>query len=142
MTNKRKSSFALKSDIYPPSILLVGRSSKTAPSLRRSLKKGGCQVQQADSLSDGALLARRNYFDLLVYNVATDEAVEEFSSLLGANPELASIPIVVMTRNQEPSALDNISSSSPVYYLPTDGSSSERLLNLVESVHYLSSRYA
>ncbi|HMQ52424.1 MAG TPA: hypothetical protein PKD98_10050 [Anaerolineae bacterium] len=120
----------------------MGRNTKTAPGLRRSLKKGGCQVQQADSLSDGALLARRNYFDLLVYNLATDEAVEEFSALLGSSPELANIPIVLMTRNQESSALDTFNSPTPVYYLPTDGSSTERLLNLVGSVRYLSSRYA
>jgi CheY-like chemotaxis protein len=130
---------------YPPSILIVGDNPSSTLRLKQWLEDRGCQVYRTDIGSDSLVIAWREYFEIIVLILERpDEGGLEIHNKLKADPALAYIPLVVLTCNSRATEVANRSKMDNVYYL----SSSEkgihigaRLLQIIESVHYMIYRY-
>lgn len=129
--------------IYPPSILLIGDDPSRALKLKRKLERHGLRVYQANVSSDELAKARQKYFELIVFNIKRLDAKScEVCRKIKADPELAEIPMVILTTlnlSQEILKLLNVGTS--VSYLSGDNSAEEKLIRIIEQRHYMTSRY-
>lgn len=133
---------------YPPSILIVGDSCRPTLILKQRLENNGCRVCQTDTRSDSLATARQHYFDLIVLNLEEpDEDDLEVCQKLIADPELAPIPMVVLTTHGCPLQATKGLKMGNVYYLARtrpdagDTCAEAALLQIIQHIHYLTYRY-
>lgn len=131
---------------YPPSVLMIGNSSSTLQ-LKQRLENNGCQVCRMDFNSGNLDIARRQYFDVIVFNLEQPddgrlETYQEFKT----DPELAHTPVIVLMPDR--SVADAISGlkSGKVYCLPCLDTGSDvcvevQVLQIIEYIHYMTCRY-
>ena len=129
--------------IYPPSILLIGDDASRALKLKRKLEHHGLRVYQTDVSADELAPARQKYFELIVFDIKQLDANNcEVCRKIKADPELADIPMVILTtRNLTQETLKPLNVGTPVSYLSRDDSAEERLIRIVEHRHYMTYRY-
>ena len=132
-----------ESRTYPPSILIIGSNSPQTLKLAQQLKNNGCRVRRIDSSCDDLAAVRQQYFDLIVLDLELIERPDsEMYQKLKTDPELASIPLIIlMTRAQLEAALTELEISPLVYYLAKDALTESRLLQLIGQIHYMIYRY-
>jgi len=133
---------------YPPSILMVGDNNLPTLKLKRWLEHNGCRVCQADPRSTGSATSPQPYFDFVVLNLegtAGDEV--EVCRKLAADPELAHLPVVVLTPPGCPLKAIPGLKMDQIYCLartrPGGGTicAETMLLQLIQQTHYLIDRY-
>lgn len=127
----------------PPSILFVTARSDRASRLKQRLEDNGCDVQRIGACLNSLAAACRESFDLMVIDL---EHVAlsgiKICNELRTNPELTGIPVVLLApHNKAKEAICELKIGSPVYSLPKDDYSEILLFQIIEQVHYMTSRY-
>jgi CheY-like chemotaxis protein len=127
---------------YPPSVLIVGDSTRHGLKLKRGLENKGCRAYWSDTSPDSLRKARQEYFELIVLdNERSDVDVFEVCQKLKTDPELADIPVVMLSPRKYAEDAVNKSSVGLVYFLANDISAEARLWQIIEQVHYMNYRY-
>ncbi len=133
---------------YPPFVLVVSDSSARAIEVKGSLENNGCQVDWADLTSGGLAIACSKYFDLIVLKLEQPGAnYFEAYEKLRAYPQLIGLPVAILMTHDDAGESRNGPKRGNVYYLsssngsPGDTSAEEKLLRIIEQVHYLNYRY-
>jgi CheY-like chemotaxis protein len=131
-----------RSTRYPPAILVVAERNIQLFKLKQALVNNGCLVYWTEASAEGLGRAKQKYFDLIVLDLdpSTESGLTNYESLK-RYPELTSLPIVILTPTQRFSRKLSVFEGGPVHFLVKDATVGVRLLQLVEEVHYLRSRY-
>lgn len=128
---------------YPPSVLIVQGCARHAKKLKEKLEAQGCTVYQTDISPDGLAQARQKYFELIVFDVnRLDVDGLATCKLLRTDPELASVPLVILTPyDPARQAISKLQADTPVCCLARDASAEGALLQIIEQTHYMTNRY-
>jgi DNA-binding NtrC family response regulator len=127
---------------YPPSVLVIGDTPGQLSALKRQLQQQGCQVYCLYPWGDTTVnLPRQADFDLVVVDLEQPRlADQKLTSKLQGDPELASVPLVIIGP-QGWGQLGPERSGRPIYDLRRQAEHQETLLQIIEQVHYLRYRY-
>lgn len=128
----------------PLSILILGENNGEVSNLKQGLEDNGCQACWAEASAKALAAAAENYFDLIVWNMEEPKTIgsELSSRLKNHHPELASVPMVILTtREQINEVINKLEFPPPISYLAKDAYSETRLLQIIQEVHYLTDRY-
>ena len=127
---------------YPPSILLIATRTSQTLKIKQALETKECQVCWTEASSEGLGRASQKYFDLIV--LVIDQSAENDLAVyqkLKRYPELADIPIMILTTRDTPGKSVNEFKKGPVYFLTKDPWAGEMLWQMIEQVQYLTYRY-
>lgn len=103
------------------SILIVEDSPPQALKIKLSLEHHGCRVDWADTGLEGLALAQQKQFDLIVLDVELpDTDGFQVCRNLKANPNLADIPVIMMTTRDHATDVLNGLENGAVDYIPKD----------------------
>jgi CheY-like chemotaxis protein len=112
--------------------------------LKQKLENNNYQITWTNLCDDGLNLARWVDFDLILFHLnqtATAPFLELCQRLLN-RPQLSKIPLVIIAGQPEMSTpLMTANRSAPVYYLPNNAVAENKLLRIIDQVHYISYRY-
>jgi len=119
----------------PFSVLIVEDSPPQALKLKLSLEYHGCQVDWADTGLGGLTLAQQKPFDLIVLDVELpDTNGFQVCQKLKANPNLADIPVIIMTTRDQADDVLNGLENGAVDYIPKDGFAEVVLLETIKQM--------
>ena len=136
---------------YPPSILMVADISTHLMGLMQRFENKNCQVYWLDPTLDSFFEAGQcpRCFDLIVLDLTgTDKECLAVYKKLGAYPELAGTPVIILTAEGEAHAtLDGADKSLNYYLFETPQPISEdkieaELWQVIEQIRYLAARYS
>ncbi|MBI1880684.1 MAG: response regulator [Chloroflexi bacterium] len=117
------------------SVLIVEDSSLQALKLKVGLEHHGCRVDWADTGLGGLALAQQKYFDLIVLDIELpDTDGFQVCQKLKANPELADIPVVMMTTRDYAEDVMNGLEVGAVDYIPKDAFAEAVLLETIRQM--------
>jgi DNA-binding response OmpR family regulator len=104
-----------------PSILLVEDSPAQAVRFITSLEQNGCRVTWTENGQDGLEMARQNDFDLIILDIELPDINGfEVCRELKADPDVADIPVVMLTtRDRAEDAMIGLDKGA-VDYIPKD----------------------
>jgi DNA-binding response OmpR family regulator len=104
-----------------PSILLVEDSPAQAVRFITSLEQNGCRVTWTENGQDGLETARQNDFDLIILDIELPDINGfEVCRELKADPDVADIPVVMLTtRDRAEDAMIGLDKGA-VDYIPKD----------------------
>lgn len=106
---------------YQPSVLIVEDSPPQALKTKLALESNGCQVDWADTGYGGLDLAQQKRFDLIVLDIELPDINGfEICRNLKANPNLADIPVVMLTTLDQADNVMNGLEVGAVDYIPKD----------------------
>lgn len=120
---------------HKPSILVVEDSPPQALKVKLILENNGCRVNWADTGWAGVTLAKNNHFDLIVLDVELPD-IDGFTVCkeIKAEPELADVPVVMMTtRDQANDVLMGLENGA-VDYIPKDAFAEMVLLETIKQM--------
>jgi two-component system chemotaxis sensor kinase CheA len=117
------------------SVLIVEDSPPQALKLKLSLEYHGCWVEWADTGLAGLALAQQKRFDLIVLDVELpDTDGFQVCQKLKTNPNLADIPVVMMTTRDHAEDVLNGLENGAVDYIPKDGFAEVVLLETIKQM--------
>jgi DNA-binding response OmpR family regulator len=104
-----------------PSVLIVEDSKPQALRTKLTLENNGCQVYWADTGLEGLNIAQQEAFDLIILDIELpDISGFDICRKLKANPQLADIPVIMMTTlDQAEHALNGLEAGA-IDYIPKD----------------------
>lgn len=117
------------------SILLVEDSAPQALKLKLGLENNGCQVDWANTGLAGLNLAQQKSFDLIVLDIELPDINGfEVCRRLKGDPELAQIPVVMLTTlDQAENVLDGLEAGA-IDYIPKDAFAEAVLLETIKQM--------
>ena len=120
---------------YQPSVLIVEDSPPQALKTKLTLENSGCEVQWADTGLGGLELANQKSFDLIVLDIELPDINGfEVCKRLKADPELADIPVIMMTTlDQAENALSGLEAGA-IDYIPKDAFADAILVETVRQM--------
>ncbi len=118
-----------------PRILIVEDSPPQALKLKLSLESAGCHVHWAETGLDGLAAAQKTPFDLIVLDIELPD-INGFQVCyeLKANPDLADIPVIMMTSRDHAEDVLNGLELGAVDYIPKDAFAETVLLATIEQM--------
>ncbi len=118
-----------------PSILIVEDSPPQALKLKLALENNGCRVEWADTGLDGLHIAQQQYFDLIVLDIELPDITGfDVCQKLKADPELADIPVVMLTTRDYAEDVANGLEVGAVDYIPKDAFAEIVLLETIKQM--------
>ena len=124
-----------------PSVLLVEDSPAQALKTKVTLENNGCQVHWAKTGLDGLTMALQNTFDLIVLDIELPDITGfEVCKKLKANPELANVPVIMLTSlDQAENALDGLEAGA-IDYIPKDAFADVVLVETIKQMNVMNSK--
>lgn len=123
-------------DGHPASILIVEDSPPQALKLKLTLENTGCNVHWAETGLGGLDMAQQNHFDLIVLDIELPDINGfEVCKKLKANPQLASIPVVMLTTHDHADDVLNGLEVGAVDYIPKDAFAEAVLLETIKQMN-------
>ncbi|GIK37743.1 MAG: response regulator [Chloroflexota bacterium] len=121
--------------VYRPSILIVEDSPPQALKVKLVLESNGCQVVWADTGWAGVAAAKNQRFDLIVLDVELPD-IDGFTVCrnLKAEPELAEVPVVMLTTRDHAEDVLNGLEIGAVDYIPKDAFAEIVLLETIKQM--------
>jgi DNA-binding response OmpR family regulator len=118
-----------------PLILIVEDSPPQALKTKLTLESHNCSVHWAETGLKGLTIAQERHFDLIVLDIELpDISGFEVCQRLKANPDLADIPVIMMTtRDQAEDALNGLEVGA-VDYIPKDAFAEVVLLETIKQM--------
>lgn len=117
------------------SVLLVEDSPPQALKLKVGLEHQGYQVDWANTGLGGLSLAQQKYFDLIVLDIELpDTDGFQICRRLKADPELAAIPVIMMTTRDYAEDVFNGLEVGAVDYIPKDAFAEAVLLETIRQM--------
>ena len=106
---------------HQPAVLIVEDSRPQALKTKLALESNGCRVDWVDTGYGGLDLAQQKRFDLIVLDIELPDINGfEICRNLKANPNLADIPVVMLTTlDQADNAMNGLEAGA-VDYIPKD----------------------
>lgn len=121
--------------VHPLSVLIVEDSPPQALKLKLSLEGNGCQVDWADTGLGGLALAQQKDFNLIVLDIELpDTDGFQVCQKLKADPQLAGIPVVMMTTRDYAEDVLNGLEMGAVDYIPKDAFAEAVLLETIKQM--------
>ena len=103
------------------SVLLVEDSVPQALKLKLALESHGCNVEWADNGHNGLSLAQQKTFNLIVLDIELPDTTGfEICKKLKATPNLADIPVIMMTTRDQAEDVMNGLELGAIDYIPKD----------------------
>ncbi len=130
----------LKPKFYPPSVLLISDHPGRALNIEQFLTDNGCRVCRIDIRGDRLDTVRQNYFEMLLLDVQTPQTSLRAWAEIGAQPELSSLPVILLTSGDCSEAAARQLKPGHIYCL-SHNAADERLLTLVQQIAYMTERY-
>ena len=120
---------------YRPSILIVEDSPPQALKVKLVLESNGCHVVWVDTGWAGLELAKNKKFDLIVLDVELPD-IDGFTvcQKLKAEPDLAEVPVVMMTTRDHAEDVLNGLEMGAVDYIPKDAFAEAVLLETIKQL--------
>lgn len=118
-----------------PSILLVEDSAPQALKVKLTLENNNCRVYWADTGFGGLHIAEQKYLDLIVLDIELPDINGfEVCKRLKSNPDLADIPVVMLTTlDQAEHALNGLELGA-IDYIPKDAFAETVLVETVKQM--------
>jgi DNA-binding response OmpR family regulator len=118
-----------------PSILIVEDSPPQALKVKLVLESNGCQVVWVDTGWAGVEAAKNQHFDLIVLDVELPD-IDGFTvcQKLKAEPDLAEVPVVMMTTRDHAEDVLNGLEIGAVDYIPKDAFAEMVLLETIKQM--------
>jgi len=118
-----------------PRILIVEDSPLQAQKIKLTLENNNCQVYWTETGQDGLDLAKEKYLDLIVLDIELPDITGfEVCRRLKASPELAEIPVVMLTTLDEAENALNGLEVGAVDYIPKDAFAEMVLVETVKQM--------
>lgn len=122
-------------DKINPRILIVEDSPLQAQKIKLTLENNNCQVYWTETGQDGLDLAKEKYLDLIVLDIELPDITGfEVCRRLKASPELAEIPVVMLTTLDEAENALNGLEVGAVDYIPKDAFAEMVLVETVKQM--------
>jgi DNA-binding response OmpR family regulator len=119
----------------PFSVLIVEDSPPQALKLKMSLEHHGYHVQWANTGQAGLNLAHQQSFDLIVLDIELPDTTGfQICQKLKAKPDLADIPVVMMTTRDHAEDVLNGLEMGAVDYIPKDAFAEVVLLETIKQM--------
>ena len=118
-----------------PSVLIVEDSHAQALKTKLTLENQGCQVYWAETGQSGLEIAHQHHLDLIVLDIELPDIDGfEICRRLKANPQLAEIPVIMMTTlDQADNALEGLEAGA-IDYIPKDAFSDMVLVETIKQM--------
>jgi len=128
-------------DTKQPSILIVEDSPPQALKTKLTLESNGCQVQWAETGLSGLEMARNHTFDLIVLDIELPDINGfEVCKHLKADPNLADIPVIMLTTlDQAEHALSGLDAGA-IDYIPKDAFADAVLVETIKQMNVLNNK--
>ena len=128
-------------DTKQPSILIVEDSPPQALKTKLTLESNGCQVQWAETGLSGLEMARNHTFDLIVLDIELPDINGfEVCKHLKADPNLANIPVIMLTTlDQAEHALSGLDAGA-IDYIPKDAFADAVLVETIKQMNVLNNK--
>lgn len=120
---------------YRPSILIVEDSPLQALKVKLVLESNGCHVVWVDTGWAGLELAKNKQFDLIILDIQLPD-IDGFTVCrkLKAEPDLAEVPVVMLTtRDHAEDALNSLEMGA-VDYIPKDAFAETVLVETIKQI--------
>ena len=102
-------------------VLMVEDSAPQALKMKLALENNGCTVDWADNGRDGLALASEKTFNLIILDIELPDTTGfEICKTLKADPELADIPVIMMTTRDQADDVMNGLELGAIDYIPKD----------------------
>lgn len=132
-TSPEKANNGTSSDL--PTILLVEDSPPQALKLKLGLENNGCRVRWAETGYTGLSMAEQERFDLIVLDIELPDITGfQVCQALKANPQLAHIPVIIMTTRDHAEDVLNGLELGAVDYIPKDAFAEAVLLETIKQM--------
>ncbi|MBN1993624.1 MAG: response regulator [Anaerolineae bacterium] len=119
-----------------PSILIVEDSAPQALKLKLALESNGCQVHWAETGLGGLDVAQQQHFDLVVLDIELPDINGfEVCQKLKADPNLADIPVVMLTTRDHAQDVLNGLEVGAVDYIPKDAFAEAVLIETIKQMN-------
>jgi DNA-binding response OmpR family regulator len=120
-----------------PSILIVEDSPPQALKFKLALEQNGCTVHWADTGLKGLDAAAQQPFDLIILDVELPDIYGfEVCRRLKADPELADIPVIMLTTRDQANDVLNGLDAGAIDYIPKDAFAEAVLLETIRQMGY------
>jgi DNA-binding response OmpR family regulator len=115
------------------SILIVEDSPPQALKMKLALENDGCEVHWAETGLGGLDMAQQKHFDLVILDIELPDINGfEVCKKLKADPELADIPVIMMTTRDHAEDVLNGLEVGAVDYIPKDAFAEAVLLETIK----------
>lgn len=118
------------------SILIVEDSPPQALKVKLALENSGCEVHWAETGHGGLEIAQQKKLDLIVLDIELPDINGfEICKRLKSNPELAEIPVIMMTSRDHAEDLLNGLEVGAVDYIPKDAFAEAVLIETIRQMN-------
>ena len=122
-------------DGHMTSILIVEDSPPQALKMKLALENNGCEVHWAETGLGGLDMAQQKHFDLIILDIELPDINGfEVYKKLKADPELADIPVIMMTTRDHAEDVLNGLEVGAVDYIPKDAFAEAVLLETIKQM--------
>jgi DNA-binding response OmpR family regulator len=122
-------------DGHMTSILIVEDSPPQALKMKLALENNDCEVHWAETGLGGLDMARQKHFDLVILDIELPDINGfEVCKKLKATPELADIPVIMMTTRDHAEDVLNGLEVGAVDYIPKDAFAEAVLLETIKQM--------
>jgi DNA-binding response OmpR family regulator len=122
-------------DGHMTSILIVEDSPPQALKMKLALENNGCEVHWAETGLGGLDMAQQKHFDLVILDIELPDINGfEVCKKFKADPELADIPVIMMTTRDHAEDVLNGLEVGAVDYIPKDAFAEAVLLETIKQM--------